>query len=139
MKMRGLTTIKAAVSVIAMVILSACEKPPGPGGRAMVQGKVFATDFDNQQAIPISRGYAAGERVYIIYGNGTEIGDDVRTSYDGSFQFKYLTKGHYKVFVNSLDTTEYYKGRDKMNPVIVEFDITEPKQVVTLEDFKINI
>jgi hypothetical protein len=81
----------------------------------------------------------AGERVYIIYGNGTELGDDVRTSYDGSFQFKYLTKGQYKVFVNSLDTTEYFKGRDMTNPVIMEFEISDPKQVVTLEDFKINI
>ncbi len=125
--------------VLLLTILAACEKPPGKGGKAMVTGKVHATDFDNTQRWPISRGYVAGERVYIIYGSGTEVGDDVRTSYDGSYQFKYLTKGHYKVFVNSLDTTEYFKGRDMTNPVIVEFDITDPKQVVTLDEIKINI
>ncbi len=124
---------------LLMTALAGCEKPEGKGGKATVKGKVFASDFDNTQRHPISRGYVSGERVYIIYGNTNEIGDDVRTSYDGSYTFKYLTKGHYKVFVNSLDTTEYYKGRDMANPVIVEFDITDPKQVVTLEDFKINI
>ena len=132
-----ITAVLAAA--ILLISLTACEKPPGPGGKATVQGKVYGTDFDNQQRVAISRGYVAGERVYLIYGNGTEVGDDVRTSYDGSFQFKYLTKGHYKIFVNSLDTTEFYKGRDMTNPVIMEFDITDPKQVVTLEDFKINI
>ena len=122
-----------------LALLTACEKPPGTGGRATVKGKVWATDFDNTQRYPMSRGYAPGERVYIIYGSGNEIGDDVRTSYDGSFQFKYLTKGHYKVFVNSLDTTEFQKGRDALYPVMTEFDITDPKQVVILEDIKINI
>src|SRR5688500_344991 len=120
MKMKTSNKITAVLAAVLMITLAGCEKPPGPGGKAMVQGKVYGTDFDNQQRIPISRGYVAGERVYIIYGSGTEIGDDVRTSYDGSFQFKYLTKGHYKVFVNSLDTTEYFKGRDMTNPIIME-------------------
>src|SRR5688572_25416031 len=90
------------LGLIMMAALSACEKPPGKGGKATVMGKVYATDFDNTQRIPISRGYVPGERVYIVYGEGTKVGDDVRTSYDGSFEFKYLTKGHYKVFANSL-------------------------------------
>jgi hypothetical protein len=127
------------IAALLLAALAGCEKPEGKGGKATVKGKVYATDFDNSQRIPISRGYVSGERVYIVYGNTNVVGDDVRTSYDGSYEFKYLTKGHYKVYVNSLDTTEYYKGRDMTNPVMIEFDITNPKQVVTLEDLKTNI
>jgi hypothetical protein len=127
------------MAALLLTALAGCEKPEGKGGKATVKGKVYASDFDNTQRYAISRGYVSGEKVYIVYGNTNVVGDDTRTSYDGSYEFKYLTKGHYKVYVNSLDTTEYFKGRDMTNPVIVEFDITDPKKVVTLEDFKINI
>lgn len=125
--------------VLLVTGFTMCEKPPGKGGRATVRGKVFATDFDNTQRVPISRGYQPGERVYIVYGEGTMVGDDIRTSYDGSYEFRYLTKGKYKVFANSLDTTEYFKGRDKLYPVILEFEIKDPKEVKTLPDLHINI
>src|SRR4051812_3161839 len=100
------------IVALLLTVLPGCEKPEGKGGKATVKGKVFATDFDNTQRYAISRGYVAGERVYIVYGNTNIVGDDVRTSYDGTYQFKFLTKGHYKVYVNSLDTTQYFKGRD---------------------------
>ncbi len=135
-KYMNLSRIFAGIILIAG--LASCEKPPGKGGKATVQGKLWGTDFDNTQRYPISRGYVAGERVYIIYGNSNVVGDDMRTSHDGSYEFKYLTKGHYKVYALSLDTTEYFKGRDMTYPVMIEFDITEPNQVVTLEDLKIN-
>ena len=127
------------MAVLLLAAVAGCEKPEGKGGKATVRGKVFASDFDNTQRYPISRGYVSGERVYIVYGNTNVVGDDTRTSYDGSYEFKFLTEGHYKVYVNSLDTTEYFKGRDMTNPVMLDFDITNPKQVITLEDIKINI
>jgi hypothetical protein len=120
------------------LLLFACQKPPGPGGDATVKGKVYARDFDNQQLYEISKGYAAGEKVYICYGNSNTVGKTTRTSTDGSFEFKYLTKGHYKVFVNSLDTSIKWKGNDTERPVIKEFDITSTDQVVQLPDFVIN-
>lgn len=120
------------------LVLGACEKPPGPGGRATVKGKVYAYDWDNTQNYMISQGYASGEKVYIIYGDGTTIGNTISTSVDGSFEFRYLCKGHYKVFVNSLDTSRKIKGNDTEHPVIKEFDITGTTQTVDLQDFVIN-
>lgn len=120
------------------IMLCACEKPPGTGGRATVTGKVYAYDWDNTQNYMISQGYSSGEKVYIIYGDGSTIGNNVTTSVDGSFEFKYLNKGHYKVFVNSLDTSRKIKGNDTERPVIQEFDITGTTQKVALEDFVIN-
>ena len=46
--------------------------------------------------------YAQDQEVFIIYGqqNNTH-DDDVNTSYDGTFEFKYLNKGNYEIFVYS--------------------------------------
>jgi hypothetical protein len=129
---------RTAVLPLVALLLYACEKPAGPGGRATIKGRIHATDFDNTQRYKISEGYEAGERVYICYGNSTSISDDVRTGLDGTFEFKYLTKGQYKIFVNSLDTSEKFKGNDTEHPVIKEIKITEPKQVVDVGVIHIN-
>jgi hypothetical protein len=137
-----MSAIKSFLKTVAAVLLFlpfvACEKPAGPGGKATVTGKVYAYDFDNTQRYLLSKGYSSGDKVFICYGNSTAIGNDVVTSSDGSFEFRYLNKGHYKVFVNSLDTSIKVKGNDTEFPVIKEFDITGTSQEITLEDFIIN-
>ena len=55
------------------------------------QGEYNAPDYD----------------VFIIYGDDNNISDDdVKTSYDGSFEFKNLREGNYKVFAYSEDLSE---------------------------------
>jgi hypothetical protein len=120
-----------------LLCLLSCQKPAGPGGRATVKGKVYAYDYDNTQRYLLSKGYVSGEKVYITYGN-TPVGKDIRTNEDGSFEFMYLNKGHYKVYVNSLDTSIKVKGNNTEIPIVREFDITGTKQVIELDDFKIN-
>lgn len=130
--------IKCSIIILSMVFFAGCKKPPGPGGQATVKGKVYAYDYDNTQNYLISKGYSPGTKVFIVYGNGNDIGNSVTTSIDGTFEFKYLTKGHYKVFVNSLDTSYKVKGNDTEYPVIKEFDIKDAKKTITLEDIVIN-
>lgn len=131
--------LKLVMLTILTFYISSCKKPEGPGGRATVKGKVYANDWENTQRVVISRGYASGERVYIMYGKETTVGNDVRTGPDGTFEFKYLNKGKYRVFVNSLDTTIIgYKGNDTEKPVIMEFEIKETKEAITLKDIVIN-
>ncbi|MBI3520602.1 MAG: hypothetical protein HY062_14785 [Bacteroidetes bacterium] len=121
-----------------LIASASCKKKAGPGGRASVKGKVYAYDWDNTQLFKVSEGYSSGERVYILYGDNTTIGNDVRTSIDGSFEFKYLNKGRYKLFVNSLDTAYKIKGNDTYIPIIREFEITNAKSVISLDDIVIN-
>ena len=83
--------IITAVCAVA-IVFSACEKPPGPGGKATIKGRIWASDFDNQQYRKISEGYSSGDRVYISYGNSTTISNDTRTGPDGTFEFRYLNK-----------------------------------------------
>lgn len=124
---------------IAFILISACflscKKQPGEGGFASIEGKVYVKNYDASYTILTAEHYLPGETVYIIYGDGTEIGNTVKTSYDGSFKFNYLRKGKYKVYVLGEDSTQPYKSIPKEE--LVEVTITEKKQKKVLEDFVI--
>lgn len=47
---------------------------------------------------------AVDERVYLIYGDEDFYSESVRTDADGSFQFKGLRKGGYRIYTFSFDT-----------------------------------
>jgi hypothetical protein len=132
------STLRLFTLIMIATTLIRCEKPAGPGGRATVKGRVFAFDFDNTQRYMVSKQYQPGEKVYIVYGSQSVVGNNVTTSTDGSFEFLYLNKGHYKVFVNSLDTSIKVKGNNTKIPVIKEFDITDNRQTIDLGDLIIN-
>jgi carbamoyl-phosphate synthase large subunit len=72
-----------------------------------------------------------GENVYIIYGDYNVVGDNTKTSFDGTFEFPYLRKGNYRIFVVSKDSSA--KISNKTIEVLREANITEKKQVVNLD------
>lgn len=119
--------------------MSACKKDPGPGGKAKIQGRVYAHDWDNSVSNEVGKGYAPGERVYIMYGTDNIPGDDILTSADGSFSFEFLNIGSYKIYANSLDTSVKAKGNDTYQAIIKEIEITEKSQVVDVGNILINI
>lgn len=129
--------MKNKIFIILAITLafSACKKQPGPGGRASIKGKVWVKEYNNEFTILKSEHYAQGENVYITYGDNPEIKDKTETSYDGSFEFPYLQKGKYKIFVVSKDsTTAELSGQTS---VIREVEITAKKQTVIVEDITI--
>ncbi|MBN2349004.1 MAG: hypothetical protein JXJ22_09215 [Bacteroidales bacterium] len=70
-------------------------------GFASITGKVFVLDYDLELTTLLDTYYGPDERVYIIYGNDPVFFDDVRTSYDGTFQFNNLVKGTYTIYALS--------------------------------------
>ena len=87
------------IPVIIFLCFSSCSKVEGEGGAAKIKGKVTIHNYNSAGNL-ISTYPAADEDVYIIYGNENSFYDnDVKTSYDGSFEFRYLQKGNYQVFV----------------------------------------
>ena len=128
--------------VIIIVILFSffgCKKDEGLGGTSTISGKVFVHDYDASFQI-LSATYPKTELdVYIIYGDSHSAYDNnYKTSYDGSFEFKYLQKGKYKLFVYVKDTTGAYLGNYNGNapkiPVFVNVEITSNGSVVTAPD-----
>ncbi len=114
------------------LFLDACKKQPGEGGFASIEGKVFVKDYDTYFSFLTGQYYLPGENVFIIYGDGTEVGNSVKTSYDGSFKFNYLRKGTYRIFVVGEDSA--FARRSNPKETLVKINITEKKQQVKLED-----
>lgn len=90
-----------SISVLAFAILlfNSCSKVEGEGGTSTIKGKINVQRY-NSVGILISEYDGADIDVFIIYGAGnTFYNNDVKTSYDGTFEFNYLEKGNYTVFV----------------------------------------
>lgn len=68
------------------------------GGQARIAGRVYAYNI-NKSFERTDSGYYADTRVFIAYGNEGMVDNDTRTSFDGSFEFNWLQKGNYTVWV----------------------------------------
>jgi hypothetical protein len=89
------------ILLVCFVSFFSCSKYEGQGGSATIKGLVIEQKY-NSLGNPIPNGsYPAPDQdVFIIYGaENTFYDDDVKTSFDGSFEFRYLRKGTYKIFV----------------------------------------
>jgi hypothetical protein len=90
---------------VAMVMVASCKKDPGEGGNSSLYGKVFVKDYDPGFTVLQESYYGPDIWVYIIYGNDKSYGDRKKTSYDGTFEFKYLRPGTYHVYTFSKDSS----------------------------------
>lgn len=113
-----------------LILFVACQKTEGPGGQASVSGKIFVRDYNDSFTQLLDAYYGMEQRVYIVYGDDSMYGEEIRTHYDGTFRFDYLAKGKYTVYVYSKDSTFTIPGGKY--PVKVEFEITDKKEQVDL-------
>lgn len=127
--------IKLIIFMVVCATFLSCKKEPGEGGFASIEGKVYVKDYDASYTLLNSEYYLPGETVYIIYGGAKEVGNTVKTSYDGSFKFNYLRKGKYKVYVLGEDSLQPFKSVPKEE--LREITITKKKEKVVLNDLVI--
>ncbi len=88
-----------------LLFITACGKDAGEGGTASVYGRVYVKDYNSTYTVLQEEYYAPKEDVYIIYGDDRTYSEHVETNYDGTFEFKFLRKGNYQVYVYSDDST----------------------------------
>jgi hypothetical protein len=91
--------------ILTALITGSCRKGPGEGGSSSIRGHVHVKDYNASQVVLLGEYPGVDEWVYIIYGDDISYGNRVRTNYEGNFEFKYLRKGDYRVYVYSDDTT----------------------------------
>ena len=116
----------------SLLLFPSCNKEPGVGGRATIKGNLFADNFYSRSNW--TRSPMADERVYLVYGDAKKCADnDIRTGYDGSFEFNFLRKGKYKLFAYSLDTNT--KIPCSIIPVVKEVEIKKSDEVISISDF----
>jgi len=127
------TKIKLILPIfVLLLVFSSCQKVEGPGGTVTIKGVIIER---NHVGTSIFEYPAADQDVYLIYGNeNTFYDDDIQTSYDGSFEFRYLQKGNYQVFAYEDDNSV----ASGMSEVLVNVSATENNQVITLDTIYID-
>ena len=119
------------LAFMAVICFASCEKDAGEGGNSSITGHVLVknyTDITFTNLWDVHNGF--DEKVFIIYGDEQGVGDDTDTGPDGRFEFKYLRKGKYTVYVISMDTvnaTPFYTPDTVISAAV---EITDRKQTV---------
>lgn len=116
----------------AFISFNSCKKVEGPGGSSTIKGSVRIQKTVGGNTITY---LAEEEDVYLVYGTENSFyDDDVKTSYDGTFEFNYLQKGDYKVFVYQ-DCVSCPSGKEA---VIKTIEITDNKSIQDLGEIIIK-
>lgn len=110
-----------------------CEKGPGEGGLASIEGKLYVYKYNGNCTELRDEYYAIDQRVYIIAGNEATFFDNVRTGPDGTFLFKYLRKGKYKIYAVAKNCN--IPGGEE--PVFLEVEIKNRKEKVVTPNLEI--
>lgn len=127
--------------VCFLILFSSCKKEAGQGGTSSIRGRVHAKYYDKDFYSLASTSFAPDIDVFIIYGDEPVFGERQRTTYDGTYEFKYLRKGKYKIYAYSRDSTGFYKNQVNKYlpevPIIKTADITKNKQIVEIPNIEI--
>ena len=123
------------LALASIFIFASCEKEAGEGGNSSIFGKVYVKDYNLTFDQLIGEYYGPDEEVYIIYGDDLSYSERIRTSYDGTYEFKYLRPGRYKIYAYS-DTLKSISPSGKIEK-IKEVEITDKNQDVEVEDIVI--
>ena len=126
------THIVAFFSILFLgsFVFSGCKIQEGPGGIAIIKGRVINRDWDYTNQI-YGPEYPAKEKdIYLIYGDDDFYGDDLKTHYDGSFRFDFLRKGKYTLYTYTNDTTGTVAG--VKIPIFFEVNIEKKNGVIDL-------
>jgi len=120
--------LKKTSFIILLLLSFGCKKIPGEGGSSKIKGVVVEQLYNSLGNI-IAEYPAPDQNVFIIYGDGsTFYDDDISTSYDGTFEFRYLQKGRYSVFVYEDCATCLSGKKEKISTV----EITKNNQILDL-------
>jgi len=120
--------------ILAISFLAACSKEEGEGGKNTIEGFLYVNLYDKNDGDFIAQYPAQEERVYIIYGDESFYGNDIRSNYDGSFSFSYLYKGDYTIFAYS----ECQECDSEIEAVFLEVELTKVKETYTTDTLFIN-
>ena len=125
----------STLTLVLLMALWACKKLPGEGGTASIRGKIWVEDWNVAFTIKNGEYVGTDQDVYIIYGDNISYGDKIKTNYNGEFEFKYLRKGKYRVYLYSKDKSLQSQSGD--TTFVKEVELTSRKQILTLDPITI--
>lgn len=92
-----------ATFVIFGLQITSCKKEEGFGGDSTIKGRLMLYQYNNDYSLAIDSAAAGEKEVFIIFGDNPDIGDRIRTNFDGYFEFKFLREGNYTIYYYSED------------------------------------
>jgi len=111
---------RSLLILVLMAGLNNCKKDPGIGGDASIHGNVHARHYNSTFTTLISEYNAPDVYVYLIFGNDISYGKRIKTTYDGTFEFKYLYQGDYKIYVYSIDSAAVVNGEVRPDSAVIK-------------------
>jgi hypothetical protein len=123
--------ITFSVVILSGFLLISCKKEAGVGGNSTIYGKVYEKVYNSSFTQLLEEYYAPDTWVYIVYGDDRDYGDKVKTNYDGTYEFKYLRPGSYRVYSFSKDST--LQTGAKVG-VIKDVEISKNKETIEVPD-----
>lgn len=121
--------------LITIFSLSSCKKTAGEGGTSSIKGTIVVEDWNKSFTIKNGEYPGFDEDVYIIYGDDVSYGERTKANNKGEFEFKYLRKGKYKIYVYSEDKT--LQAVSGSISVEKETEISKNKTTITLDEIRI--
>lgn len=123
------------------IAIASCKKPAGEGGNSSIKGTVHTKNYNPDFSALINQYAGADLDVYIIYGDDATYGNKTKSGPDGVFEFQYLRKGSYKIYIYSKDSVGTVGPPQNLNaPKIAIFkrvEISKKKEVVDAGTFEI--
>jgi len=93
------------IIILTFLLMASCSPDEGSGGTSSISGKIIVEEVViNLNECEVLASYNASEHdVYLIYGNDINdfYDEDVKTSWNGGFEFNFLKKGNYIVYTYS--------------------------------------
>lgn len=126
---------KILAAVLLIVSLYSCKKTVGEGGTSSIKGSIIVEDWNKSFTVKNGEYPGFDEDVYIIYGDDVNYGDRTRANNNGEFEFKYLRKGKYKIYVYSEDNT--LQSVSGTISITKEIEISSNKKQYTLDQIRI--
>lgn len=89
------------------LIFSSCSQDEGFGGNSHIKGNIVERVYDKDFTVLQYEQPAKKMDVFLCFGNKSEVGADMETSYSGDFSFEYLWPGSYKLFYYTADSANF--------------------------------
>ena len=131
--------LSVLTALTVLLSLNSCRKAEGEGGIATIKGRVLVYRYNINTLVVQDTILAHNEDVYLLYGlDHTAYDDDYKSSYDGSYAFRNLRPGDYRLFVYSDDTTGLYnQTMDRLKPkipVFIDIHVGKHQQEIIVPD-----
>jgi len=127
---------KLSIALFLLLLIGACTKQEGYGGKSTIYGYVLEKDYNNSGQFQ-SEYYKPDQKVFIVFGDNDFYDDEIDTDYTGKYKFSYLYAGKYTLYTYT-ECSPIDPCDSGVKTVLMEVNISKNGDVEVLEDLVIE-